>query len=82
MTLLTFDVGSTMPSIAWIVSPPHAAPALRELVEGFARSRRHRVITYELIDQALTGDVVVRGCGRQSSGFTTCRRTRACHGAY
>jgi len=38
--------------------PPYAAPALRELVEGFAKSRRHRVITYDLIDQALTGDVV------------------------
>jgi hypothetical protein len=38
--------------------PPYAAPSMRELVEGFARARRHRVITYELIDQALTGDVV------------------------
>ncbi|MGC3974588.1 MAG: PCP reductase family protein [Nitrospira sp.] len=38
--------------------PPYAAAALRELVEGFARSRRQRVITYDLIDQALTGDVV------------------------
>ncbi len=38
--------------------PPYAALALRELVEAFARARRQRVITYELIDQALTGDVV------------------------
>ena len=38
--------------------PPYAASALRELVEAFARTRRQRVITYELIDQALTGDVV------------------------
>ena len=38
--------------------PPHAAWALRDLVEAFARTRRQRVITYELIDQALTGDVV------------------------
>jgi hypothetical protein len=38
--------------------PPYAAPALRELVEGFARARRQRVITYDLIDQAQTGDIV------------------------
>ncbi len=38
--------------------PPYAVPALRDLVEGFARTRRQRVITYELIDQAQTGDVV------------------------
>ncbi len=37
---------------------PYAAPALRELVEGFARARRQRVITYDLIDQAQTGDIV------------------------
>ena len=38
--------------------PPYAAPILRKLVEGFARTRRQRVITYDLIDQAQTGDLV------------------------
>lgn len=38
--------------------PPYAVPVLRELVEGFARTRHQRVITYDLIDQAQTGDVV------------------------
>ena len=38
--------------------PPYAVPVLRELVEGFARMRQQRVITYDLIDQAQTGDVV------------------------
>lgn len=38
--------------------PPYAAPFLRDLVEGFATARRQRVITYDLIDQAKTGDVV------------------------
>lgn len=38
--------------------PPYAVPVLRELVEGFARTRRQRVITYDLIDQAKTGDMV------------------------
>jgi hypothetical protein len=38
--------------------PPYAVPLLRELVEGFARTRQRRVITYDLIDQAQTGDVV------------------------
>lgn len=38
--------------------PPYAVPALRDLVEGFARTRRQRVITYDLIDQAQTGDMV------------------------
>lgn len=38
--------------------PPYAVPVLRELVEGFARTRRQRVITYDLIDQAQTGDIV------------------------
>lgn len=38
--------------------PPYAVPLLRELVEGFAKARQQRVITYELIDQAQTGDVV------------------------
>jgi hypothetical protein len=38
--------------------PPYAVPVLRELVEDFARMRQQRVITYDLIDQAHTGDVV------------------------
>jgi hypothetical protein len=38
--------------------PPYAAPFLRDLAEGFARARQQRVITYDLIDQAKTGDVV------------------------
>ncbi len=38
--------------------PPYAVPLLRELVEGFAKARQQRVITYDLIDQAQTGDVV------------------------
>lgn len=38
--------------------PPYAAPFLRDLVESFARARQQRVITYDLIDQAKTGDVV------------------------
>ena len=38
--------------------PPYAVPVLRELVEGFARTRQQRVITYDLIDQAQTGEVV------------------------
>lgn len=38
--------------------PPYALPLLRELVEGFAKARQQRVITYDLIDQAQTGDVV------------------------
>lgn len=38
--------------------PPYAVWVLRELVEGFARIRRQRVITYDLIDQAQTGDIV------------------------
>lgn len=39
-------------------TPPYAVPFFRELVEGFAKSRQQRVITYDLIDQAQTGDVV------------------------
>ncbi len=39
--------------------PPYAVPLLRELVEGFAKTRQQRVITYDLIDQAQTGEVVV-----------------------
>lgn len=39
--------------------PPYAVPVLRELVEGFARSRQQPVITYDMIDQAQTGDVVM-----------------------
>ncbi len=38
--------------------PPYAVPLLRELVEGFAKARQQRVITYDLIDQAQTGEVV------------------------
>ena len=38
--------------------PPYAVPVLRELVESFARTRRQRVVTYDLIDQAQIGDVV------------------------
>lgn len=38
--------------------PPYAVPLLRELVEGFAKTRQQRVITYDLIDQAQTGEVV------------------------
>ena len=38
--------------------PPYAAPLLRELVEGFVRARGQRVITYDAIEQAKTGDVV------------------------
>ena len=39
--------------------PPYAVLVLRDLVEGFARTRQQRVITYDLIDQAQTGDVVL-----------------------
>lgn len=39
--------------------PPYAVSLLRELVEGFAKTRQQRVITYDLIDQAQTGEVVV-----------------------
>lgn len=39
--------------------PPYAVPLMRELVEEFARTRRQRVVTYELIEQAKTGDVLV-----------------------
>ena len=38
--------------------PPYAVALLRELVEGFAKTRQQRVITYDLIDQAQTGEVV------------------------
>ena len=38
--------------------PPYAGPFMRELVEGFARNRQQRVITYDMIEQAKTGDVV------------------------
>ena len=38
--------------------PPYAVSMWRELVEGFARTRHQRVITYDLIDQAQIGDVV------------------------
>lgn len=38
--------------------PPYAVSLLRELVEGFAKTRQQRVITYDLIDQAQTGEVV------------------------
>jgi hypothetical protein len=53
--------------------PPYAVPVLRELVEGFARTRRQRVITYELIDQAKTGDMV-SWTRMQSSASPMCRR--------
>jgi hypothetical protein len=38
--------------------PPYAVPVLRDLVESFARTRQQRVITYDVIDQAQTGDMV------------------------
>jgi hypothetical protein len=38
--------------------PPYAVPVLRDLVESFARTRQQRVITYDVIDQAQTGDTV------------------------
>jgi hypothetical protein len=38
--------------------PPYAAPLMRELVEQYARRHRYRVVTYDLIEQAKTGDVV------------------------
>jgi hypothetical protein len=38
--------------------PPYAAPLMRDLVEECARTRRQRVVTYDLIEQAKTGDVV------------------------
>lgn len=38
--------------------PPYAAPFMQDLVEGFARTRQQRVITYDMIEQAKTGDVV------------------------
>ncbi len=39
--------------------PPYAAPLMRELVEQYARRHRHRVVTYDLIEQAKTGDAVM-----------------------
>ncbi|MFO0772088.1 MAG: PCP reductase family protein [Nitrospiraceae bacterium] len=39
--------------------PPYVAPLMREMVEQYARQHQHRVVTYELIEQAKTGDVVV-----------------------
>ena len=38
--------------------PPYAVPLLRDMVENFAHARQLRVITYDVIDQAQTGDVV------------------------
>ena len=38
--------------------PPYAVAAWRELVEGFARKTQQRVVTYDMIIQAQTGEVV------------------------
>ena len=38
--------------------PPYAVALWRDMVESFARARQQRVITYDVMDQAKTGDLV------------------------
>jgi len=38
--------------------PPYAVASWRDMVENFARATQQRVITYDVINQAQTGDVV------------------------
>jgi hypothetical protein len=38
--------------------PPYAVALWRDMVESFARARQQRVITYDVMDQAQTGDLV------------------------
>ena len=38
--------------------PPYVAPLVRQDVESFARLRKQRVITYDVVAQARTGDFV------------------------
>lgn len=39
--------------------PPYAAPLVRQEVESFAQQRNQRVITYEVMTQAKTGEAVL-----------------------
>lgn len=39
--------------------PPYVAPLVKQTVESFAQQRNERVITYELMARAKTGDVVL-----------------------